>query len=279
MTDFLELLFVLGSLLAFLVVARSVFGWVARAEGYSLTFETTVNDNPAVGIRFGLFLLASAICFLNLLHPSGAGLKEDFNIVAFYGLVSVALLVLAREVNDKLILYRFSNDAEVIGRKNMSVAIIEGASYLGTAFIVSGAFSNVESGIGAAFLWFLAGQAVLVVLDNLYSIAVPGIQEAIASQDSAVAISLGGFLVAGGMALGAAITGESNGWVKDGIDVAYFLGLWFVVIIVVHFVMNRLFLPGTSVRKELINDRNMAAGVIEAVLFISVTLFYIRVRG
>ena len=30
------------------------------------------------------------------------------------------------------------------------------------------------------------------------------------------------------MALGAAIAGESNGWVQDGIDVAYFLGLWFL---------------------------------------------------
>jgi uncharacterized membrane protein YjfL (UPF0719 family) len=279
MTDFVELVFILVSLLAFLVVARSVFGWVARAEGYSLTSETTVNDNPAVGIRFGLFLLATAISFLNLLQPSGAGLKEDFNVVAFYGLVSVVLLVLAREVNDKLILYKFHNDTEVIGKKNASVAIIEGASYVGTAFIISGAFSNVESGIGAAFIWFLVGQSVLVVLDNIYSIAVPGLQDAIASQDSAVALSLGGFLVAGGMALGAAIAGESNGWVQDGVDVAYFLGLWFLIISVVHLVMNRLFLPGTSVRKELINDRNVAAGIIEAVLFITVTLFYIRVRG
>src|SRR5712671_2262136 len=122
MTDFLELVFVLAALLTFLVLARSVFGWVARAEGYSLSFETTVNDNPAVGVRFGLFLLASAIPFLNLLHPSGAGLREDFNVIAFYGLVSIVLLIVAREVNDSLILYRFSNDAEVIGKKNTSVA-------------------------------------------------------------------------------------------------------------------------------------------------------------
>jgi len=182
-------------------------------------------------------------------------------------------------VNDKLILYKFHNDTEVIGKKNSSVALIEGASYVGTAFIISGAFSNVESGIGAAFVWFLAGQAVLVVLDNIYSIAVPGLQEAIASQDSAVALSLAGFLVSGGMALGAAVAGESNGFVQDGIDVMYFLGLWFLVIMLVHFVMNRLFLPGTRVRKELINERNLAAGVIEAVLFITITLFFIRVRG
>src|SRR5437763_3017864 len=154
MTQFLELLFILGSLLTFLIFARSVFGWVARAEGYSLTFETTVKDNPAVGVRFGLFLLASAISFLNLLQPSGVNLREDFNVLAFYGLISLVLLIIAREVNDRLILYKFSNDAEVIGKKNAAVALVEGASYLGTAFIVSGAFSNVEAGIGAAFIWF-----------------------------------------------------------------------------------------------------------------------------
>src|SRR5215471_3423551 len=172
MTDFLGLIFVLLSLLAFLVVARSVFGWVARAEGYSLTFETTVKDNPAVGISFGLLLLASAIPFLNLLQPSGAGFREDFNVVGFYGLVSILLLVITREVNDKLILFSFDNDAEVIGNKNVAIAVVEGASYLGTAFIVSGAFSNVESGIGAAFIWFGAGLGVLAILDNIYGLAV-----------------------------------------------------------------------------------------------------------
>ena len=51
------------------------------------------------------------------------------------------------------------------------------------------------------------------------------------------------------------------------------------MITVVHFGMNRLFLPGTTLRKELFVDRNVAAGIMEAVVFITVTLFYIRVRG
>jgi len=277
--NFLELVFIVVSLLIFLVFARSVFGWVARAEGYSLTYETTVNDNPAVGVRFGLFLLACAIPFLNLLKPSDVSLKEDFNILAFYGLISIVLLIIAREVNDKLILYKFSNDAEVIGKKNTSVAVIEGASYLATAFIISGAFSNLDSGVGAALIWFVIGQCVLVVLDNIYSLGAPGIQDALAAQNIACAFSLGGFLLAGGLALGSAIGGESYGWAQDSIDVAYFLAVWLLVMTVVHLAMNRLFLPGTSLRKELFVERNVAAGLIEAVVFITVTLFYIKVRG
>jgi uncharacterized membrane protein YjfL (UPF0719 family) len=279
MMNFLELVFIVVSLLIFLVFARSVFGWAARAEGYSLTYETTVNDNPAVGVRFSLFLLASAIPFLNLLQASDSGLKEDFNILAFYGLISIVLLIISREVNDRLILYKFSNDAEVIGKKNTSVALIEGASYLATAFIISGAFSNVDNGIGTALVWFVVGQAILVVLDNIYSLGAPGIQDALAAQNIACAFSLGGFLLAGGMALGAAISGESYGWVQDGIDVAYFLAVWLLVMTLVHLAMNRLFLPGTSLQKELFVERNVAAGLIEAVVFITVTLFYIKVRG
>jgi uncharacterized membrane protein YjfL (UPF0719 family) len=274
-----EILFILASLLCFLVFARSVFGWVGRLEGYSLTVETTINDNPAVGIRFGFFLLAAATSFFNLLVPSGGGLRQDFDIVAFYGLVSILLLVIAREVNDRLILYKFNNDAEVIGKKNSSIAVVEGCSYLGTAFITSGAFSNVEAGIGAALIWFVVGQCVLVVLDNIYSIAAPGIQDALGAQNLAAAFSLGGFLVAGGLALGAAISGESFGWVQDGTDVGYFLAIWFLVITVVQFLLNKIFLPGTSVRKELLTDRNVAAGIIEAVLFIITTLFYIKIRS
>jgi uncharacterized membrane protein YjfL (UPF0719 family) len=274
-----EILFILASVLCFLVFARSVFGWVGRLEGYSLTAETTINDNPAVGVRFGFFLLAAATSFFNLLVPSGGGLRQDFDIVAFYGLVSVILLVIAREVNDRLILYKVHNDAEVIGKKNSSVAVVEGCSYLGTAFITSGAFSNVDAGIGAALIWFVVGQCVLVVLDNIYSIAAPGIQDALASQNLAAAISLGGFLVAGGLALGAAISGESYGWVQDSIDVGYFLAIWLLVITVIQFLLNKIFLPGTSLRKELLTDRNVAAGIIEAALFIITTLFYIKIRS
>jgi uncharacterized membrane protein YjfL (UPF0719 family) len=275
----MEILFILASLLCFLVFARSVFGWVGRLEGYSLTVETTINDNPAVGVRFGFFLLAAATSFFNLLVPSGGGLRQDFDIVAFYGLVSIVLLVIAREVNDRLVLYKVHNDTEVIGKKNSSVAVVEGCSYLGTAFITSGAFSNVDAGIGAALIWFVVGQCILVVLDNIYSIAAPGIQDALAAQNLAAAFSLGGFLVAGGMALGAAISGESYGWVQDGIDVGYFLAIWFLVITVVQFLLNKIFLPGTSLRKELLTDRNVAAGIIEAALFIIITLFYIKIRS
>ena len=279
MTSFLEILFILGSLLAFLIFARSVFGWVGRLEGYSLTVETSINDNPAVGVRFGLFLVAAAISFVNLLEPSGNGLKQNFDILAFYGLVSILLLIVAREVNDKLILYRLSNDAEVIGKRNTAIAVVEGSSYLGTAFITSGAFSNVDAGIGAALVWFAVGQCFLVLLDNIYSIAEPGLQDALAAQNLAAAFSLGGFLVAGGMALGSAIAGESYGWVQDSIDVGYFLAIWLLVITVVQFVLNKIFLPGTSLRKELFADRNVAAGIIEAALFIITTLFYIKVRS
>jgi len=211
--------------------------------------------------------------------PSGGGLRQDFDIVAFYGLVSILLLVIARELNDRLILYKFNNDAEVIGKKNSSIAVVEGCSYLGTAFITSGAFSNVDAGIGAALIWFVVGQCVLVVLDNIYSIAAPGILDALGAQNLAAAFSLGGFLVAGGLALGAAISGESYGWVQDSIDVGYFLAIWFLVITVVQFLLNKIFLPGTSVRKELLTDRNVAAGIIEAVLFIITTLFYIKIRS
>src|SRR5215831_12105355 len=279
MTNVLELVFVLASLVGFLVLARAAFGWVARAEGYSLTVETTINDNPAVGIRFGLFLLATTIPFVNLLEPSDSGLRQDFDVLAFYGLLSIVLLIVAREVNDKFILFRFANDAEVIGKKNTAVALVEGASYLATSFIVSGAFANVDAGIGSALAWFAVGQCVLAVLDNIYSLAAPGLRKALSEQNLACAFSLGGFLISGGLALGSAISGESYGWVQDGIDVGYFLAIWLAVIGVIHFTMNRLFLPGTTVRKELFVDRNIAAGIVEAVVFITVTLFYVKVRS
>src|SRR5262249_47334327 len=161
---------------------------------------------------------------LNLLQPSGVSWKEDFNVLAFYGLGSIVLLIVSREINDRLILYSLDNDTEVVGRKNTAVAEVRGSAYMEAAVVVSGGVFKVDAGIVNALLWFVIGQAVLAVLDNIYSLGAPGMQKALASQDLACAFSLGGFLISGGLVLGSAISGESYGWTQDLIDVGYYLG-------------------------------------------------------
>ncbi len=264
-------------MLALLIVARLVFGVVSRLEGFSLTYETVINDNPAIGIRYGTFLLAVVISFLSVLHPSGLGWMEDANIVAGYGLLAIVLLVISRWINDFFILYDFRNNREVIGEKNVSVAIVEAGTFLATAFIMSGALGGWEGGFWIALMWFGIGQAFLIILNLLYRLTTWGVGPALDTHNTACGVSLGGFLLSGGIVLGAAVSGPVTSLLGDVTAVAVYVAWWLVMVVLVHFVLNFLLLPGSRLRKEIMEDRNVGAAVIETAVALATTLFYIKV--
>ncbi len=265
------------AMLALLVVARMTFGIVSRIEGYSLTYETVENDNQAVGIRYATFLLAVIVSFLGILHPSGVSLAEDLNIIAGYGLLSISLLVVSRWVNDYLILYDFGNNKEVIGEKNTAVAIVEGGTYMATAFIMAGALCGWEGGFWVSLIWFGIGQVFLIGLALLYRLCMRGVFKALDECNNACGISFAGFLLSGGIAMGAAVAGPFTGWSNDLGAILAYLGCWLILMSVVHFVLNFCVLPSSHLRKEIMTDRNFGAGMIESVVFLATTLFYTKV--
>ena len=264
----------LGSILALLVVARVAFGLLCRLEGYSFTHEIVENDNPAMGLRVGSLLLAVIITFLGVMHPSGISWKEDVQILLTYGLLVILLLLSSRWVNDYGILYGFRNNQEVVNEQNTAVATVEAATYLATALIMSGALAGWEGGFWISVAWFAIGQGLLIVLALLYRLFVPGVFAALDGHNLACGISLGGFLLAGGLALHGAVSGPVVGWTADLNAVALFMAGWLVVMLVAHVVANRLLLPLARLRTKVMQDRNVAAGVAEAVVFVGVTLVY-----
>lgn len=277
MTGFLGSLVVAVAMLGVMVVARALFGVLCRVEGYSLTKETVVNDNPAIGIRYALFLAAVVLSFSNIIHPSGISLAEDLNILTQYGLLVIAMLLVSRYVNDYLILYGFSNNHEVVEEKNVAVAIVEGSTFLATAFVIAGALSGWEGGFWVAMGWFGIGQALLIVITLLYRALVSGVFEGLDSHNHACALSLGGFLLSCGIALGRAVNGPFHGWTEDLMSVGIYMLGWVVAMAIAVFVANRIMLPSARLREEVMTERNVAAGVVEGAVFLASTLLYITV--
>jgi hypothetical protein len=267
------------AVVALIIVARFVFGIVARLEGYSLTYETVKNDNPAIGIRYASFLIAIIFSFLGILHPSGVSWQADLNLIAQFGLLAIGLLVVSRWVNDIFLLYDFNNNKEVLTEKNTAVAIVEGATYLATAFIMVGALAGWEGGVLVSLIWFVIGQFFLVVLGLLYSLwrGKKAVHNELDIHNNACAFSMAGFMLSGGLALGAAISGPFTGWSKDLKDVVIYLLVWLAFMLVAALITNILVLPGRRLKHEIMKDKNTGAGLIEAAVFLAVTLFYIKV--
>lgn len=263
-----------GALTGVFIVSRFIFGLLCRAEGYSLTTETTVNDNPALGIRYAFFLLSVVVALRNIIHPSGINIWEDLNVLSLYSVLIIAMLLVSRYVNDWFILSGFKNNKEVIGEGNTAVATVEGATFLATALNVSGAFAGFEGGFAVSLVWFAVGQGLLIALAYAYRKIIPETFAELDTHNNACAFSLAGLLVAAGMTVGAAVSGPFHSWRQDLTAVGVYIVGWIVFMTVFHLISNKITLPSTTLKKEIISDRNVAAGVVDGVSFIAATLIY-----
>jgi len=259
----------LGVLL--LLIALAGFLWLTgKLEGYDPVNELLQRDNAALGLRYGLFAIAVVFSLLEIFDRSqGDSGAADF---AIHAVLATVLIYISRFLNDWFILYHFSNNREVVQQKNLAVALIEGATYMASAYVIGGAFYDWESGLITAILWFLIGQLLMVLLAFLYRTVARGTDQALDDQNLAVGISLGAFLLAGGMICGTVISGPSSGWRQDLLIVAAYLATWIVVMLVAHALSDRLVIRSTSMGDEVGDQHNIAAALFKAVIFISVTL-------
>lgn len=268
-----------GVALAVVLGAQLVFLLLGRLEGYSVAGEIVQNNNAAVGIRNALFLGAVVLTFQGIARAPSPALHETALSLLAWAAVAVVLLAASRYVNDLLILYAFDNNREVVGAGNVAVAIVEGCTYLATAAIAAGASGYGEASLLTMLVWFAIGQALLVLLAQVYRRIMPDVDAALDEGNGAAALSMGGLLLACGMAVGGAVSGPSVGWPDDALATAEFLLGWAAFIAVAAYLARRVMMPQADLRAEVIAQRNVAAGVIQGTVFVVFTLIYVAMAA
>lgn len=126
-------------------------------------------------------------------------------------------------------------------------------------------------------MWFLIGQALLIVLASVYRVVAREIDTQLDTGDVAVAVSLGSFLLSGGIVCGAVISGPSLGWSRDLTVIAVYLAVWLGLVLFAHWVSDRLSVRSTPLHEEMSGQGNVALALIKAVLFLTITFGYTRV--
>jgi uncharacterized membrane protein YjfL (UPF0719 family) len=260
-----------GILLLLMVLAG--FLWLTgRLEGYDPVNEMLFRDNPALAFRYALFSIAVVFALLGIFDRAQGDVGA--RLFVQHAFLAVLLIYLSRYLNDWLILYHFDNNREVVQEKNIAVALVEGATYLASAYVIGGAFYDWEDGLMIALVWFFIGQLLLILLALFYRLVGKDVDAALDQHNLAVGISLGSFLLSGGMVCGAVISGPSQGWRSDALIVAAYLGAWIVLMLLTHVISDRLTFRSSRVSEEVTEQRNVAAALFKAVLFICVTLGY-----
>ena len=154
-----------AGILLLLIVLVGFLWLTGKIEGYDPVNEMLFRDNPALGSAMRCLPSPSCFALLGIFDRSQGDSGAWF--FAQHAILAVLMIYLSRYLNDWLILYHFSNNREVVQEKNVAVALVEGATYMASAYVIAGAFYDWENGLLVALVWFLIGQLLLIVLAAL----------------------------------------------------------------------------------------------------------------
>ena len=188
----------------------------------------------------------------------------------------------ARIVVDKLVLYKFDTEKEIIEDHNIGTGAVEFAVYVAVGLVIAAATSGTGVGIEGidgpslvdtavrSVVFFLLGMIVLILFSIFYQISTSfDIHEEIKNGNNAVGIAMAGNLLAIGLITFKAVFGEFVGWTESITAFVIFAVIGFVLLYVVRIVVDLVLLPGTRVAEELTRDRNLGVAFIESGVLIS----------
>lgn len=250
---------------------------------YKVDEELTGKNNASVGVAMAGYYIGLAIAISGVvMGPESDTLGKDMLGVAIYSLISIVLLNVSAFINDKLILYRFNNESELVNDQNSGTGATMAGSYLATGLIVNAAVSGEVAGgwwkgLLACLIFFVLGQVVLVIAGLWYQrITSYDIHKVIGEDNNVAAgIGFGGFLFAMGYVVRAAMTGASVSWATDLVSFALYVVVALILLTITQAITDKVFLPKAKTSDEIGNQGNIAAAVIVAAIYASVAFLIV----
>ena len=262
---------------------------------YSITDELTGKDNPALGLSLTGYYIAVLVIFSGALYdpkPNMAAhmlLSEQFLmqclIVMGYSLGGILLLNFSRLVVDRLVLTKFSTVKEIIQDRNVGTGAVEFGSYVASALVIAGSISGSVKvaaggevppwwlGVASALAFFGLGQLVFVIYGRFYQlIAGYDVFGEIEQDNVAAGVAFGGNLIAIGVILFKAVSGDFHGWTAHLVKFGVLAVVGFVVLYLLRILVDGFLLPKATITHEIVNDRNINAAYIEGAVLIGISV-------
>lgn len=261
---------------ALLALSRAFAGLLLKTK---VTHALIEDDNKALGIELAGYFLSVFLVISGTLAGTGYDtLIENFTWVLVYGIAGILLLLLSTRLTSQLLLKGNSNRA--IAEGNSAVGLVSASIYISGGIIITGAVTGEWTGshlptlvffvLGwTAFLIFLALYRALTDYDD-YSEIFKG--------NLAVAISYSANMIAIGIIIGHAVSGNFDSWETNLIDfcksITAVAMLYFVRQFLVQGILLRsgFSLHGGRLDREIADDKNIAAAAIEAATYIGVAI-------
>ena len=251
---------------------------------YRIDEQVTKNRNLAVSLRLSGYLVGIILVFLGAVYQplvlttqEGLGFNRDFGEdvleVFLYSLVGIVALNVVRIVVNRLVLYKFDIEKQIVEGQNVGAGAVEFGTYIATGLLIGGAASGEGGGPDTALAFFGMGLAALILFALFYQLTTPfDIHSEIEGNNTAVGIALGSNLVAMGLVIFKAVFGNFNGWNEALASFFVFVVIGFVLLFVLRLLIDVLLLPSAKISNELAAERNVGVAFVESSIVISSAL-------
>lgn len=264
-----------------LVIARGVY---QLALGVSMTEALIHHDNKAAAIALAGFLFGVIQVIIPVFSGPSHSFWSDLANVAAYGFLGIVVLTISSFIFTGYCTMTGTRLKEQIAQGNVAAGITAAGVYLA----ISGLTSGILIGDGGALLptvvFWAAGMVALIVLTHLFRMLTAYDDAALINQGNvAAAIGFAGLLVAIGQMVGYSVAGTFTGYKEGFISFGLFLLLTLLFYPVRQIVVQMLMLGGGfslyngRLDHEIAEDKNVGAGVLEAVGYIATALLITRI--
>jgi len=246
-------------------------------SAFELNTELVINDNKAVSISLASFVFSLAIIMNGQMAFTGDNKGYQIGLVFGWVAIGIFLLMVCRFVILLLIIPNRAVIHQIKEKQSVGVAMVEAGVSIASAFIIrattSGDPTQNSQGFGedlaTTMIFFVFGEVCIVLYAFFYR-KIYGIDittELEEKQNVAVGISLGLNIFAIGILLQTPISRSDSiiaFWVWS------FLG--FIALGLMRVFVDKIILFRESLTKEILEDRNWGAALIEGGTSILLTL-------
>ena len=273
-----------------IVLALAKFAKDAVTRHYRVDEEVTTKGNLAMALRLSGYFIAIILVFLGALYQplalgfaaDGFGFNQAFGEevlrVFLYSLGGIVALNLVRVLFDRLILYKFQLEKEVVEDHNIGAGAAEFGMYVATGLLIAGAVAGEtyrSEGEAAliALAFFGMGLVLLIAFALAYEFTTPfNIHDEIERDNPAVGIALGGNLIAIGLVALKAVFGDFAGWGESIASFLVFGVLGFALLYGMRLLVDLVLLPTVRVSQVIGSGHNIGVALVESAVVISSAL-------
>ena len=250
---------------AFVLLVLAKWAYTGLYRRVCLREELFDKGNVALAVSTAGYLFGITIALGGVLVGPSAGWQADLQGIGLYGVMTIAMMLVASWLCEKVLLPSFNNTKEVVEDQNLGTGFVEAGVHIANGLILLA----IQQGsgpwwVGVAF-WALA-QAALLIVGLLYERATPhSIHDELERDNAAVGLAFAGVLVGMGNIISLAVAGDFTGW-RDGLitfgaDVAFGL----VILMIIKRLTDLVLAPGVSLAAQQTHETpRIGAGLLEA---------------